>query len=77
MSFLQEVGMLASIQHPNCCQLIHAAYDTNGSKLEFALLFETLDQDLTFYLRHTTFNEVQRFQIAQDIVSGLLYLHTR
>lgn len=77
MEFLHEVGMLARIQHPNCCQLIHASYDTNGSKLEFALLFEILDNNLTHYLYYNLFNEMQRFQIAQDIVAGLIYLHTR
>ena len=76
-SFLHEVGILSTIQHPNCCQLIHASYDKNGKDKNFYLLLERLDCDLETYLRTSVYKESDRYRIALDIVQGLIYLHAR
>ena len=72
-----DVQKLASIQHPNCCKLIHAAYDPSGNNKALVLLFETFDQNLSQFIEKSEFNELQRFTIALEIIKGVKYLHSK
>lgn len=75
--FLHEVGILSTISHPNCCKLINASYDPFGISEDFFMIFEKLPMDLAVYLTTYVYKASERFSIAEKIIDGVEYLHSR
>lgn len=74
-SFIREVSILSSIEHPNVISLKHVSI----TSMYTCLILELMDMDLKTYLaKHPNdFDNKLQLHCAIELVSGLYYLHSR
>ena len=72
-SFLNEVGIMSSISHPHCCQLLAACYKQDKS--EFYFIMEKMSDNLANL--KNLFSPGTLLEILDCVCKGMIYLHSR
>jgi len=73
-NFEQEIGVMASLHHPNVIHLCGACMDPG----HYSLVMEYMPKDSLYKVLHNSSEALpwpQRWQIAYDVARGVLHLH--
>lgn len=75
MNSLREIGLLRSINHPHCVQLLDVVVGRKEGSATF-LVFEYCEHDLSTVLRQTNpFSESEVKTLSMQLLSVVSYLH--